>query len=266
VTGLREEPAVPFARDLADIGRAWSALADADPLWAICVRPDARQGGWDTAAFYATGAAEIEAVLSSAGRHGLRTSGRQALDFGCGAGRLTRPLAAHFELVKGVDIAPGMLELAQRDNPVTGRCRYLLNTRPDLALFEACEFDLVYSSIVLQHLPPGLARAYLAEFARVLRPGGSLIVHLPTHPRWTARGLLYRILPPAALGVIQRRLLGYAAPMRMHGMAERRVRGLLAAHRVEVVAAEPVAYSPDWRELRYFCRKDLPDSAQPRQT
>jgi len=246
---------VPFARELAAIGRAWSTLADADALWAICIRPEARHGGWDVAAFYATGAAEIEAVLSQAGRLGLRTSGQHALDFGCGAGRLTRPLALHFALVQGVDIAPGMLELAQRDDPAAGRCRYVLNTRPDLAVFQAGEFDLVYSSIVLQHMPPELARAYLAEFARVLRPGGSLIFQLPTHPRWTVRGLLYRCLPPTALGVIQRRLLGYAAPMRMHGMAERRVRGMLAAHGVEVVAAAPVAYHPDWRELRYFCRR-----------
>ncbi len=244
-----------FSRDLADIGRAWSRLADADPLWAICVRREAKHGGWDVAEFYATGVAEIEATLTRAGQLGLRTSGRHALDFGCGAGRLTRPLAAHFELVEGVDIASGMLELAGRDNPVAHRCRFVLNTRPDLALFGAGEFDLVYSSFVLQHLPPGLTMTYLAEFARVLRPGGSLIAQLPTRPRWTPRGLLYRCLPASALGVIQRRLLGYAAPMRMHGLAERQVRGLLAAHGVEVLAADSIAYSPDWRELRYFGRR-----------
>jgi SAM-dependent methyltransferase len=246
---------VAFTRDLADIGRAWSRLADADPLWAICVRRDAKHGGWGTAEFYATGAAEIEATLTRADQLGLRTSGQHALDFGCGAGRLTRPLAAHFELVEGVDIVPRMLELARRDNPVAQRCRFTLNTRPDLALFKAGEFDLVYSSIVLQHLPPGLTRAYLAEFARVLRPGGALIVHLPTRPRWTPPGLLYRCLPPSALGAIQRRLLGYAAPMRMHGLAEHQVRGLLAAHDVEILAADSIAYSPDWRELRYFGRR-----------
>ena len=246
---------VPLAQELTDTGRAWNTFASADPLWAIYVRREAKRGGWDEAAFYATGAAEIEAVLSRARQLGLQTSGQSALDFGCGAGRLTRPLASHFELVTGVDVAPGMLELAQRDNPVRGRCRFLLNTRPDLAMFGTGEFDLVYSSIVLQHISPGLTRAYLPEFARVLRPGGSLIVHLPTHPRWTMRGFVYRFLPQSALGLIQRRLLGYAAPMRMHGMAEAEVRALLAAHGVEVVATASVAYCPDWYELRYFCRR-----------
>ena len=121
-------------------------------------------------------------------------------------------MASRFEQVVGVDIAPAMLDLARRDNPVAARCEFLLNPRSDLALFGDGEFDLVYSSVVLQHLPPRLIRGYLAEFARVLRPGGSLIVQLPTRPRPTLRGLAYRCLPAAVLGLVQRGLLGYPAP------------------------------------------------------
>ena len=248
-------PGTTAGRKLAGIGAAWRTFAEDDPLWAICVSPQARGGGWDVAEFYATGVAEVEETLARAGRLGMTVGGGRALDFGCGAGRLTRPLASRFGAAVGVDITPAMLDLARRDNPVAQQCEFVLNTRPDLALLRDGEFDLVYSSVVLQHLPPVLIRAYLAEFARVLRPGGSLIVQLPTSPRWTPRGLAYRCLPAAVLGIVQRRLLGYPAPMRMHGMAERRARRLLAAHGMEVLAADATSYHPDWHERRYFCRR-----------
>lgn len=246
---------LPLQRELTGIGRAWGRLAGADPLWAICVDPSGRHGRWDPAAFFAKGAQEIERTLSVAAELGLPASGGRALDFGCGAGRLTRPLATRFDLAVGVDISQEMLDLAERDNPMAGRCRFVRNTEPDLALFPAGEFDLVYSSIVLQHLTPGLIKAYLAEFARVVRPGGAVIVHLPVRPRLTLRGLGYLLLPPSAVAFVQRRLLGYPAPMRMHGLRERHVRTLLAAHGVDVLLAGPASYHPDWRELRYFCRR-----------
>jgi SAM-dependent methyltransferase len=255
VTDAKGDDVLPLQRELTGIGRAWGRLADADPLWAICVDPEGRNGGWDPAAFFAKGAEEIERTLSRAGELGLPVSGRRALDFGCGAGRLTRPLAARFDLAVGVDISREMLDLAERDNPVAGRCLFVRNAEPDLAVFPPGDFDLVYSSIVLQHLTPGLIRSYLTEFARVVRPGGALIVHLPVRPRRTPRGLCYRLLPPPVLGLVQRRLLSYPAPMRMHGLPEREVRALLAAHDVDVLAADPVSYHPDWRELRYFCRR-----------
>jgi SAM-dependent methyltransferase len=249
-------------RKLAKVSQAWRTLSHHDPLWAICVTPDGKDGRWDPAAFFASGAAEIEATLARAGQLGLAVSGARALDFGCGAGRLTRPLASRFAAVTGVDVAPAMLDLARQDNPVADRCEFLLNDRPDLTILPDGTFDLVYSSIVLQHLPTALIKGYLAELGRVLRPGGSLVFQLPTRPRRTPRGLAYRVLPPAALGIVQRRLLGYPAPMRMHGLAESQVRRLLAACGVEIIAADPVAFHPDWRELRYYGRRTLSGNAE----
>lgn len=253
--GKRPTATMPHRRDLADIGNAWGTLASTDPLWAIYVDPARRHGRWDPEAFYASGEAEVAHALSRAEGLGMPVSGGKALDFGCGAGRLTRPLAARFELAVGVDIAQEMLDLAARDNPVASRCQFVRNTEPDLRVFGDREFDLVYSCFVLQHLPPRLAAAYLAEFARVLRPGGSLIVDLPTRTRRNLKGMGYLLLPPAALGFVQRRLLGYPAPMRMHGMPEHRVRAWLAAHNVDVLAAEPESRHPGWYMLRYFAQR-----------
>jgi SAM-dependent methyltransferase len=243
------------SHELASIGDAWNKLAQEDPLWAICVERHAKHGGWNVDEFYATGVAEVTTSLDRAQQLGMQRTGEHALDFGCAAGRLTRALASSFEHVTGVDIAPEMLAIAQHDNPVASQCEFVLNAKPDLTVFDDGMFDLVYSSIVLQHMPPRLSRVYLTEFARVLRPGGSLIVQLPTRPRRTLRGLAYRCLPLSVLGVVQRRLLGYPAPMQMHGIPEHDVVSLLTEHELEVLAVDTTTFGPDWHERRYFCRK-----------
>ena len=73
-----------------------------------------------------------------------------------------------------------MLAEARRLDRSGGRCRFVLNTEPDLAFLADGSVDLVYSSLVLQHLPPGYARRYLAEFARVLAPGGAAVFQVVT--------------------------------------------------------------------------------------
>jgi ubiquinone/menaquinone biosynthesis C-methylase UbiE len=103
----------------------------------------------------------------------------KALDFGCGPGRLTQALAEHFREAHGVDIASSMIAKAQELNKYGERCIYHLNDRPDLQLFDANTFDLVYSWLVLQHMPKQLALGYIAEFARVTKPGGVMVFQIP---------------------------------------------------------------------------------------
>ena len=44
--------------------------------------------------------------------------------------------------------------------------------------FASSGFDLVYSRLVLQHVPPQLVRRYVPELVRVLHPGGVLVFQL----------------------------------------------------------------------------------------
>ena len=75
---------------LAAQRRDWDELAELDPYWAICTTPGKRFGGWDTDEFFATGEREIGAVLAEAEPLGVPGARGEALDFGCGLGRLTR--------------------------------------------------------------------------------------------------------------------------------------------------------------------------------
>ena len=169
--------------DLDELRRHWDRFGADDPLWAILTAPDKRHGRWEIGEFFATGTSEINRVLSTSAEvigRPLRTG--RALDFGCGVGRLTQALAAHFDLVDGVDIAASMIEQARRLDHHPGQCTYHVNEQPDLTLFADDTFDFAYTAHVLQHMDPALAAGYVRELVRVLRPGGVLVFQVTTQP------------------------------------------------------------------------------------
>jgi ubiquinone/menaquinone biosynthesis C-methylase UbiE len=162
--------------------RDWNELAELDPYWAILTRPGMRFGAWDSDEFFATGEVEIEEVMRHAAQLGHPEGRERALDFGCGLGRLTRPLAGRFDECVGVDISEGMVRGARELNADVPGATFVVNPAADLGRFDDASFDLVYSVIVLQHVPDRDAiESYVAEFCRVLRPGGLAIFQLPSH-------------------------------------------------------------------------------------
>jgi SAM-dependent methyltransferase len=161
----------------------WDRHARRDPLWAILSDAAKRDGRWDTTRFFDTGLSEISSILYELDSQGIALRTGAALDFGCGVGRLTQALAPHFDRVVGVDVSPAMLELAERLNQFPGKASYVCSTGSSLHAFEDDAFDLVVTSIVLQHVEPEIALVYLHEFFRVLSPAGIVVFQLPSHGR-----------------------------------------------------------------------------------
>ncbi|MDG4794473.1 class I SAM-dependent methyltransferase [Micromonospora sp. WMMD1082] len=241
---------------LNDVRRDWTTLGAEDPLWAVLVRPGKRGGRWDVDEFLATGRADVEETVGWLGQLGLPTRWERVLDFGCGAGRLSQALAAHAGHVVGVDIAPSMLDTARRLDRTDGQIEFVLNDAPDLSRFPDGHFDLVYSALVLQHLPRPAVDRYLAEFLRVLRPGGVAVVGLPTEAAPTFKGLIWRFAPFRLISWAQRRVLDYPAAMRMTPVPHADMERLVAAHGGEIVDRRPdLPYTEDWRCSRYALRR-----------
>jgi SAM-dependent methyltransferase len=199
-----------------ELRESWQSLGSDDPLWAILSDPRAKGGKWSVEEFLHTGQTEIDRVfgwLDQQGVKGLKLD--RALDFGCGAGRLTQALAKRFDRCVGVDVAASMLEAARKLAP-PDNCEFVLNDQTDLKLFPDKSFDFVYSSIVLQHIPHPFAVSYIAEFCRLLKPGGALVFQIavdkqvPFSHRLTE--LKQRIASRVALRTRIRRLLGHPVP------------------------------------------------------
>jgi ubiquinone/menaquinone biosynthesis C-methylase UbiE len=235
------------------VRRDWTRLGADDPLWAVLIRPGTRHGHWDPDEFLATGRQEVEQAVAHLADLGVLRDLHDVLDFGCGAGRATQALAARAPRVVGVDVSPTMLEAARRLDRTDGRCTFLLNEQPDLSAFAEGSFDLVYSSLVLQHLPPELARAYLGEMMRVLRPHGAMAVQVATRPTRSVKGLLFRYAPQPLLRFGQRRILGYPAPMRMHAMSASEFADAVAPYGGRLVdSVEDDTYGGHWIYHRHF--------------
>jgi ubiquinone/menaquinone biosynthesis C-methylase UbiE len=114
---------------------------------------------------------EREALALFAGLVRARGGGPVA-DVGCGTGRITAHLRELGLDVFGIDLSPGMIEVARRDHPGV---RFDLGSMTDLALAEASVTGLVawYSLI---HIPDDEIGSVLAHFRRVLVPGGPLLL------------------------------------------------------------------------------------------
>jgi ubiquinone/menaquinone biosynthesis C-methylase UbiE len=168
----------------------WDAWGKLDPLYGVATIPERSKTGanpWTDDSFYAAGEKDWALFRAKWEQYGL-TPG-VCVEIGCGAGRMTVHLAQSFERVHGVDVSSGMVEYARRHAPdsvsfhVTGGGEIPL---PDGTA------DAAFSTHVFQHLStPQAAAAYFAEIARVLRPGGAVMIHIPVimWPSGSLRGL-----------------------------------------------------------------------------
>lgn len=116
--------------------------------------------------------------------------GRVALDAACGTGRLTSLLVDRGYEVVGIDGSPEMLDVARTRFPNGDWREGDLHALP----LEDSSVDVVMTGLALVHVP-SLAPV-LAEFARVLRPGGHLVIS-DTHHEVILRGSLVKSLGPS---------------------------------------------------------------------
>jgi len=108
---------------------------------------------------------------------GQSFAGCDVLDVGTGVGRWARWYAACRDArVTGIDIEPARLERARALAGGNGlRIAYEQMPADDLR-FDDASFDVVNCVTVLQHVPDDVKRRAIAEIARVLRPGGRIVL------------------------------------------------------------------------------------------
>ncbi|MEV4138881.1 class I SAM-dependent methyltransferase [Dactylosporangium sp. NPDC049742] len=102
----------------------------------------------------------------------LSAGGGPVVDVGCGTGRVTAHLRTLGLDASGVDLSPGMVEVARRDHP---GIRFDVGSMTSLDLADgSVQGVLAFFSII--HVPDDAVRQAFSEFRRVLRAGGVVLV------------------------------------------------------------------------------------------
>jgi 2-polyprenyl-3-methyl-5-hydroxy-6-metoxy-1,4-benzoquinol methylase len=152
----------------------WDELARREPHFPVLSSNGIRED-----AFLATGESDIALLLPAiAALLGRDLPLASVLDFGCGAGRLTIPLARRAARVVGADVAPSVLEHARRIVREAGLSNVTFVETYELA----GNFDFICSLLVFQHIRPADGYKLIRTLLSLLSPGGVAVLQLTLEP------------------------------------------------------------------------------------
>jgi len=204
-----------------EIHKNWTSLGQADAMWVVLTHPGKEGGKWSESDFFEHGREEIRSALQHLKKEEIPIQFGKALDFGCGLGRLSQALGSHFMHVDGVDISSSMIQKANALNKFPSKVHYHLNLRSDLNAFESEQYDFVYSSICLQHIPIKFQLNYISDFMRLLKKGGVAYFQTIHAHGWR------KLVPDAAADFVRTLKHRGKAFMSMYGVPFSRVRHLI---------------------------------------
>ncbi|HUC55995.1 MAG TPA: class I SAM-dependent methyltransferase [Streptosporangiaceae bacterium] len=181
-----------------------------------------------------------------------------ALDAACGTGRFAGILAGRGHRVIGVDSSPDMLARARRRVP---EAEFHLAELDRLPLPDDC-VEVIVCALALEHVP--CLDPVLAEFARVLRPGGDLVIS-DVHHELITRGSVMTARGPAGepcIAPTYRHQVGdYLRAALRQGLQVRRCEEPRVVQ-TEEPSAEPAAEIGDWQDWPFSLTDYLPSAKQ----
>lgn len=159
-------------------------------------------------------------------------TGKSALDIGCGAGLVCEPLARLGAEVTGVDAAADNVAAAAAHAEAGGLdIRYMAG---EVAGLDIGTFDLVTALEVVEHVAD--KRAFLADVAARLSPGGLLVISTPNR---TAASRLLLVGAAEAVGYVPKGTHHWSDFIKPEELEE-----LLAEMGLEVVERRGIAWRP----------------------
>jgi 2-polyprenyl-3-methyl-5-hydroxy-6-metoxy-1,4-benzoquinol methylase len=160
----------------------WEELGQLDPFWAVISDESYRRENLserELARFLETGEEQVAGIWRTCRfLFGEAFAPARVLDFGCGVGRMTLPLARRADSVVAVDIADSMLGHARQLLARHGVSNVQLVKADDTLSALRGPFDLVHSAIVLQHIPVGAGLGLIERLVELAGDRGAVVLHV----------------------------------------------------------------------------------------
>lgn len=161
---------------MRDTDRDWILIGKNEPYFGVLANTEYLNTNMTAETlnkFFESGRRDVNALISTFNTHFNNFEPQIALDFGCGVGRMTIPIAENIKSVIGVDISDGMLNEAKK-NIENFR---LKNIELYQSIPDGIYYDWINSLIVFQHIPPQRGYYILRTLVEKLNSGGFISCH-----------------------------------------------------------------------------------------
>jgi ubiquinone/menaquinone biosynthesis C-methylase UbiE len=161
---------------IRDPNREWEKFGKSEPYFGVITHDKFRKSKLNEQSifeFFKSGQEHIDYVLDTIRAVDSGFLPRRVLDFGCGVGRCTIPLARIRKAVVGIDVSASMLQEARNNcrRHSVSNVEFALSEDDNLSQVHG-EFDLIHSVFVLQCIPRNNGMRLLRRMAELLSPDG----------------------------------------------------------------------------------------------
>ncbi len=170
----------------------WKKIGQTDPYFGVLTHPEYRSSNLNATtkeAFFASGKKSVDTKMRRLDEIWPLEDRKfsNALDFGCGTGRLSLALCSYYEQVTGVDVSEAMLAEAEKNKHEQNISNVTFVNIPDCPPFLKDKYDLIYSEMVFQHIPADRGMLILDHLLDHLLPGGYAFIQFTYNNLSTSR-------------------------------------------------------------------------------
>jgi 2-polyprenyl-3-methyl-5-hydroxy-6-metoxy-1,4-benzoquinol methylase len=170
--------------------KAWELWGRLDPYYGVVTDDKFKRANLNgnREEFFASGEEYVRDLIAKMRNSFGTPPFRRALDFGCGVGRLTIPLANRFSEVVGVDVSESMIAEAQLNCSQFNVSNISFVKSDDKLSGLSGSFDFINSYVVLQHISRPRGMKFIERLLGMLSVGAVAMLHVSLERRLSPKG------------------------------------------------------------------------------